>query len=238
MTDIHTHILPGMDDGAVTPQDSLSMLRMEYEQGVRSVVLTPHFYPKRESVDCFLARRDAAYERLMQAIGQLPEAERGNIPELHLGAEVAWQSDLLEQDDLRPLCLGRSKNMLVELPFTPWNSALIRQLYELIACFGITPVIAHLERYLDAQSPKLVRKLLDLDIPVQISGAMFDHFWTRRKALKLLRSGRAQLVASDCHDCTDRPPNMRPAMTGVERRLGHSAEKSMRAFTACLLRAR
>ena len=220
MTDIHTHILPGVDDGAATVQDSLAMLRMEYEQGVRSVVLTPHFYPKRESIDRFLARRDAAFEQLSAAIAELPEEERAKLPELHLGAEVAWQSDLLELDELRPLCMGRSRNMLVELPFTLWNGGLIRQLNELMTCFGITPVIAHLERYLDDQDKKLVERLLALDIPVQISCAMFDSFFTRRKAMKLLRSERAHIVASDCHDCGNRPPNMAQAAAFLQRKLG------------------
>ena len=49
MTDLHTHILPGMDDGAKTVEDSLAMLRMEYDQGVDTVVLTPHFYRDREN---------------------------------------------------------------------------------------------------------------------------------------------------------------------------------------------
>ena len=62
MTDLHTHILPGMDDGAVSVETSLEMLRMERDQGVDAVVLTPHFYRDRERPEQFLARRRASAE--------------------------------------------------------------------------------------------------------------------------------------------------------------------------------
>ena len=227
MTDIHTHILPEMDDGAATVEESLDMLRMEYEQGIDAVVLTSHFYPKREGLVSFLARRAESYEKLLQAIGQLPQSEQERLPDLYLGAEVAWQSDLLELDDLRPLCLGKSKYMLVELPFTVLNDSLIRQLYELMTCHGITPVIAHLERYLDGQSKKIVKKLIELDIPIQISSGMFESFFERRTALKLLRSDKAHVIASDCHDCEHRKPSLATALRYVERAFGHSCVDEM-----------
>lgn len=220
MTDIHTHILPGVDDGAGDVDESLAMLRLEAEQGVRTVVLTPHFYIKRESVKDFLARRQAAWDKLSHAIGQLPQDEQDKLPALYLGAEVAWQSDLLDCPDLSQLCLGGGKYMLVELPFTPWTGQIIRQLYELMTCHGITPVIAHMERYLDDQSSKVVERLLDLDIPVQISCDVLERVFRRRKAMKLLRCRRAHLIASDCHDCTTRPPRMEQAVSVLTGKLG------------------
>ena len=72
--DFHTHILPGMDDGAETVQQSIKMLRMLRKQGVDRVALTPHFYAHRESVDSFLDRRQTAFEQLQKAIGILKDA--------------------------------------------------------------------------------------------------------------------------------------------------------------------
>ena len=60
MTDLHAHILPGMDDGASSVEESLAMLQMEWDQGVDRVALTSHFYSAKEAVSSFLARRDAA----------------------------------------------------------------------------------------------------------------------------------------------------------------------------------
>ena len=100
MTDLHTHILPGMDDGAKTPEESLQMLRMERDQGVDTVVLTPHFYRDREWPERFLARRRASAEALRDALMALPEEEIRNMPRLILGAAVAWVPNLPEMTEL------------------------------------------------------------------------------------------------------------------------------------------
>ncbi len=231
MTDLHTHILPGMDDGAVDVEQSLAMLAMEAEQGVTRVALTPHFYPKREAMTDFLARRQASYDRLTEAMALLPEGERDKLPRLCLGAEVAWQSNLLDCPDLSALCLGGSKYMLVELPFTAWSRQTVRQLWELMTCHGITPLIAHLERYLPDQSSKMVDSLLELDIPVQISCDILGHVFARRRAMKLLRSGQAHLIATDCHNCTDRAPNMAQALSILKAKLGREAAEELVAFS-------
>ena len=80
MTDLHTHILPGMDDGAKTVEQSLQMLQMQLEQCVDTVVLTPHFYRERETVEEFLSRRG-------KAMAQLTAALPANAPQLLLGAD-------------------------------------------------------------------------------------------------------------------------------------------------------
>ena len=147
MTDLHTHILPGMDDGAKTPEESLQMLRMERDQGVDTVVLTPHFYRDRERPEQFLARRRASAEALRDALMALPEEEIRTMPRLILGAEVAWVPNLPDMPELSRMCMGRSKYLLLELPFSAWSDPLFRQLRELMDRTGVTPVIAHVERY-------------------------------------------------------------------------------------------
>lgn len=219
MTDLHTHILPEMDDGAKSVEESLTMLRMQREQGVNTVVLTPHFYPDREDADTFLWRRGEAMRCLQDALSAL-EVEQQTMPGLILGAEVAWRSDLLECERLGELCIGQTKNMLVELPFTPWTEHMVNQLYELLTCFGITPVIAHLERYLEIQNPKVIGKLLELDVPVQISAGVLKRPILRRGAVKLLKRGQAHLLASDCHDPRQRIPDLAAGMEIVRRKLG------------------
>lgn len=207
MTDLHTHILPEMDDGAKTVQESLDMLAAQYSQGVDTVVLTPHFYPHREDVDQFLARRQRSVETLQQAIEDLPDGEK-QLPRLILGAEVAWRSDLLECERLSELCIGSTSNLLLELPFKPWSNLMIDQLYELIGRTGVRPVIAHLDRYLGLQSSRLLDEIMRLGVPIQVGTDILMRPLHRRKALNLLKTGRAQFVASDCHDCVKRPPNL------------------------------
>lgn len=227
MTDLRTHILPGMDDGAVSVETSLEMLRMERDQGVDAVVLTPHFYRDRERPEQFLARRRASAERLRDALAALPEAEARAMPRLILGAEVAWVPNLPDMPELPGLCMGRSRNLLLELPFTPWNGQMFRQLYELMGRTGITPVIAHAERYLRYQKPEHIAELVSLGVPVQVSAGPLRRPLRRGKALKLLREQRAQLVASDCHDTVHRPPDLGPGAAVLGRKLGEAFLRDM-----------
>lgn len=227
MTDLHTHILPGMDDGAKTVEMSLEMLRMERDQGVDTVVLTPHFYRDRERPEWFLARRREAEEKLLEALMALPEEERRTMPRLTLGAEVAWVPNLADWPELPKLCLGQGKHLLLELPMIPWNEQMFRQLYDLMGRTGVTPVIAHIERYIKMQKPEHIAEALSLGVPVQVSSEPLLHPLSRGGVLKLLRKRQAEFIASDCHNTTSRPPNLGPAMEIVKKKLG----KNLAALT-------
>ncbi len=220
MTDLHTHILPGMDDGARDVAESIALLRMEREQGVTTVVLTPHFYRERENPTMFLQRRQESVQTLGKALLELPEEERNSLPRLLIGAEVAFVPGLSGWEELPDLCIGDTRNLLLELPFTPWNTHVIDELYDLISRTGITPVIAHLERYLPMQKQELIDEVLALGVPVQVTGDALTHWRTRRGALKLLEGRGERLIASDCHRADTRPPVMKDALRVVTKKLG------------------
>lgn len=220
MTDTHTHILPRMDDGAKSVDMSLTMLRMEGEQGVDTVVLTPHFYRRQESPEEFIARRRRAADELAKALDALPEEERRTLPRTCLGAEVAWVPNLQELPRLEELCLGGSKYILVELPMGPWDRSMVDQLYSFTGRTGLTMVLAHMERYLKSQRPELLDDVLALGAPVQVSAGPLLRTLTRGPALRLLGEGKGRLLISDCHDLTTRPPNLGPGMKTVARKLG------------------
>ena len=220
MTDLHTHILPGMDDGARDVETSLELLRMEREQGVDRVVFTPHFYREKEDVSSFLSRRCEALSRLEAAAAQLPARERVALPRWELGAEVAWMPNLAEREELKDLCLGQSNYFLLELPFTPWRDQMISQLYELLGRGQFIPVIAHLDRYWDRQPKEQIEQLLHLGVPIQLSANILLKFFSRRKALQMIQQGQIFLLASDCHSLHHRPPNLGPAVKVVARKLG------------------
>lgn len=220
MTDLHTHILPGIDDGAKNAEESLALLKLQCAQGVDTVVLTPHFYRDREDPGRFLRRRQEAMCVLEERLAALGREERAALPRLRLGAEVAWWPNLAERDDLEQLCIEGTKNMLLELPFSPWSDRMIDRIYDLMGRTGITPVIAHLERYLKIQRAELINEVLALGVPIQVSGDVLLHMMSRRSALKLLREQRYALVASDCHNTVSRVPNAGEAMSAVEKKLG------------------
>ena len=228
MTDLHTHILPDMDDGSKSVEMSLAMLRAEREQGVDTVALTPHFYREFERPSEFLRRRSKSCTKLINAIYLLSEEEQRKLPSLTLGAEVTWVAGMESWDELRQLCYQGTNYLLLEPPFSPWNDGFIHSLYDMMNRFGIMPVIAHLDRYLGSQKPRVLEKLSALGLPTQISAEPFLHLTTRGRALRCLTTGRAQLLISDCHDMEQRPPNLGAAMAVIQKKLGAEANAIFR----------
>lgn len=228
MTDLHTHILPGMDDGAQSVEDALAMLHMEAQQGVDTVALTPHFSIKDETIPEFLARREGAWELLCK------ELEGRKHPKLLMGAEVAWAQGIVDWPDLESLCYEGTKILLVELPVTPWTHEMFRQLYSLEGRRGIVPMIAHVERYIHCQEKRSIERLLDMGYPVQVSAGALEYLFSRRKALNLLINYDGLLI-SDCHNVLDRPPNLGDGLRRLEKKLGRQTAWDIASLTDDIL---
>ena len=223
MTDLHTHILPAMDDGAANLAESLELLRLEREQGVDTVVLTPHFYRGRESAERFLARRQAALESLCRA-GPTAEVT------LLAGAEVAWFPSLASEDRLEELCLAGTRQLLLELPFEPWSPRLLDQVYNFAAATGLTPIFAHVERYLPLAGKERLEDLAGMGCPMQMNAASLLGLWGGGKCLSLLRRGR-WYVASDCHNTKTRPPTLDRAARVLAKKLGPDRAAALTGWT-------
>lgn len=228
MTDLHTHILPGMDDGAQSVNEAVEMLRIQMQQKVDAVALTPHYYGRRESVEEFLARRNFAYKKLKKAIGE------EDCPRLILSSEVEWLPDTLEWPGLEKLCYKGTNMLLVELPIIAWTDDLYQQLYTLETRRGIMPVIAHIDRYFDCQKSRDIGQLVELGYPIQISAEAILNRATRKKALTLMEISDGLLI-SDCHNLTDRAPNTEQAMHIVRKKLGKYRAAELTAFTDDIL---
>ena len=140
MTDLHCHILPGIDDGAKDTAVSLELLRREYEDGVRNIAFTSHFNSERTTVEAFTAKRQAAFEQLTAALEGQPMQF-----DFKLGAEVFFSPGLCELDT-RALCMGDTAYLLLEFP-TTHKPHFIRQTLYNLQQQGIVPLIAHIERY-------------------------------------------------------------------------------------------
>lgn len=199
-------------------EDSLAMLYAQYAQGVDTVVLTPHYYPDREDSASFLKRRKAAWEELTQTIGGLPQEEKLRLPKLILGTEVAYVPGLQSTEHLQAMCIGNTKNLLLELPFYMWDTGMIHQLYDFLGRAGVTPILAHIDRYFPCQKKKMMEEVLELGLPVQVGTDTVCQ--TFSPAIKLLKQGKGHLLASDCHDLHFRAPNLRQAMQMAEKKLG------------------
>jgi len=221
MIDLHTHILPGMDDGAPDAETALRMLAAEAEQGVRAVALTPHFHRDREHVSDFLARRREAMARLRNALGEREH------PHLIPGAETAWVPGMAEWQELEQLCYENTRILLVELPMTPWHDDMFRQLYAIEGRRGITPMIAHAERYIGTQTGAHFAKLLETGFPLQVSTAPLRRWFGRRRVLELLTAFHG-VLSTDCHNMTTRPPDMGAAAQVLEKKLGKEGRAILR----------
>ncbi|MCD8146306.1 MAG: hypothetical protein LUD84_03315 [Clostridiales bacterium] len=216
--DLHSHILPKMDDGSRSADESLQMLRLSGEQGAVGMMATSHYYP-REPVEQFLSRRQRSYEMLCEALSRVQDP----LPEVCLGAEVAYHSGLIYEERLTSLCMGKSRYLLLELPFSRWEPSVLRDVQALRRVQGVVPIIAHVERYWKIQDSKTMSKLLEMDVLIQMNGEAYLDTHSRRLAKKLLKGGVIQVMGSDCHNMDRRPPNLGPALQELQK--GRLAEQ-------------
>jgi protein-tyrosine phosphatase len=224
MIDFHMHVLPAMDDGSPDEATSLAMMETTAAYGVDTIAATSHFYGEDNSPTEFLARRQRAYDRLMNAV-----QGRGGLPQVRLGAEVRFFSGISGMEELGKLCLEGTDLLLLEMPFVPWTDRMLREV-ESIAGRGLTPVAAHVERYMDIQDRKTMGRFMDMPILIQCNASFFVRRKTSRKALKLLKERRIHFLGSDAHNMTLRAPNLGEALELVERRLGPSALDHLQAY--------
>ena len=223
MIDLHAHLLPSVDDGSGSIDESLALLGMLTAQGVEKVFATPHFYADKDTPSDFFERRARAYAELLSARTE-------NLANVFLGAEVAYFQGISRMKELADMRLGGTKLLLLEMPPERWSDYTVRELIELSCSGEIRPMIAHVERCMGYQSSRAWRSLLESGIVMQTNASFFIRPKTARLALKLLKRGTVHVIASDCHNVRVRPPRMREAMDRIEARLGEDAMHSMRAF--------
>lgn len=232
MTDFHTHILPGMDDGSRSAEESLTMLQMAAAQGVERVAVTPHFDAERESPDEFLLRRDRAEALLQEAT-----AGRRALPQVCAGAEVRYFEGFSSAESISRLKIQGTDLLLLEMPFVPWTERMFREIRQAQASLSCTILLAHIERYLRYQEGrKFWERLEETGALIQANAEFFLSRSGRRKALRMLESGRIHLLGSDCHHSIKRPPNMADAINVISSRLGSEPLRRMEGLERQLMK--
>lgn len=204
LIDFHTHILPAMDDGSRSLDESLQMLYSLSESGVGKILLTPHFYADRENPETFFNRRSVAAEQLCCGL------DASFRSTLYLGAEVAYYEGIAESEEIRRLCVEGTTCVLLEMPFHPWKETLFAEVAQLIRR-GFTVVLAHVERYPDFRRRAVRKRLRESGALFQSNASRFLSKETSRRALRDFRSGEIDILASDCHRCDYRAPNLAEA---------------------------
>ena len=213
MIDFHSHILPAIDDGSQSVEESLEMLRALKAQGVDTVIATSHFYATHRSPESYLQRRNAAFETLKQVLTD-------DCPRIILGAEVLYFPGISRISSLESLCTEGTNLLLLEMPFTSWSESMIAEVNEMARSHRVQLIMAHIERYYFKQKVSVWDEFLSRGILMQSNADFFLPFWEGRKALKLLREGRIHLLGTDCHNMTDRRPRMDEAVRRIQRTVG------------------
>jgi len=213
MIDIHTHILPNIDDGAKDVAEALKMTEYLEEQGVETAVCTPHFDPTKISLEEFIGKREKAFLAI-----------KDSKITLISGSETLYHDFLYQYSDLTPICINNSKYLLLELPYKEVISEYeFQSITKFMNLFNIIPVIAHIERY-DClwKNKKNIRRLMNLGCLIQVNANTIIDTKKRKRAVKYIKKGLIDLIGSDCHNMTKRPPNLKDAFVIIEEELGTS----------------
>ncbi|MFA5635862.1 MAG: CpsB/CapC family capsule biosynthesis tyrosine phosphatase [Anaerovoracaceae bacterium] len=234
MIDWHTHILPSMDDGSKSVEESAAMLELCRNMGVATVVLTPHFYPHKEDPERFLERRSRSLERLNKHLKETgnPAEFSASKPKLIPGAEVYYFPELavMEEERLRKLCIGDSHYIMVELPVESWNDEIYSTLESMIFNRRIIPVLAHIDRYFHfIKDTARLGELIKMGMLVQLNVEALTGFFSRRKALKWIDKEMVHILASDCHNLTERPPNLDKGLQILQSHINDSTINKLMA---------
>ena len=230
MIDIHTHILPGMDDGSSSIEESLAMARESARQGVRLLAATPHFYATQEDPNSFLRRRE-------KSLALLESAWQDSFPTLLVGAEVRYFDGISRVEKIAHLTLDHTRILLLEMPFTSWSRRMVEEVVELQRSRGLQVLLAHVERYMKDQDGQVWETFRQNGVWMQCNANFFLRWQTKRKAQALFKKGEIQMLGSDTHNMTTRPPNLALAREALVKSLGQTVWRSFERQSYALLKA-
>lgn len=221
ISDIHSHIILGVDDGSANIRESLQLLEMLKNQGVCRAVATPHFYAD----SCPSPSVHAESMRLeLEKLSEAAKMAGHENPKLFLGHEVHYFRGISAVRDIEKLCYFGSRRILLELPFGQFDRRVTDEAVEMSLNFGLTPVLAHIERYARSGSFQNVLEIIDDGFcEAQLNCDTVIDRRTRKFALQLIEDGYIKYLASDAHSVKSRPPRFDSAVKIIDQKLGESA---------------
>jgi protein-tyrosine phosphatase len=220
LIDIHSHILPGVDDGAHTVEDSINMARLAVEEGITKIIATPHHQNGK-----YINRKQDILKRVSE-LNRLLQNE--NIPlEVLPGQETRIYGELLEgleKGDILPL--NQSNYLFIELPSGHVPRYTEKLLFD-VQLKGLTPVIVHPERNSEIiENPDKLLNLVKKGSLTQVTaGSITGHFGKKiqKFSFQLIESNLTHFVSSDAHNITTRSFRMRDSINEIEKEFGSQA---------------
>lgn len=214
--DVHSHILPGVDDGSRDMDMTMQMIHQAYDEGIRYMMATPHYYP---------GHRNAGKEHILTAFDEVKQETARQLPDmtLMLGNEIYYKEEaveLLQEKEI--FTLNNSRYILVE-----FNVGLdykkIHQAVKRFTMKGYYPIIAHVERYASLyKKPELIEELIRTGAYIQVNaetflGGMFDGY--KKYCMKLMSQGMVHFLGSDAHNTDSRRPIMAQAVKVLQKKI-------------------
>ncbi len=217
IADIHCHVLPAVDDGSHSIEETLQMLAIAQEEGITHMVLTPHYKAHRRRY------RRRELEAIFADLKQQVE-EQGIPIRLYLGNEVLFYSDIEEAVERGSIItMNGSPHMLVE--FMPEDDfSYIRNGLQLISSLDYIPVLAHVERYrCIVKKPALAEQLVSQGIKLQLNAGSITGslgFGVKSFCHKLLKAKLISYVATDAHSANSRAPRIKACYEHIAKKYG------------------
>ena len=240
MIDIHSHIVFEVDDGPKTIEDSRALLEESYRQGVRTIISTSH---RRKGM---FETPEAKIEENFKQVQELAKEIADDLTILY-GAEIYYTSDILDKLEQGEIPrLADSQYALIEFSMiTPYKE--IHTALSNVLRLGVTPVVAHIERYHCLENDeKKVRDLINMGCYTQINSSSVlkpklfgdTYKFMKKRAQFFLEKDLVHFVASDMHNLNPRPPYMQEAYQIISKKYGEShAEQLFRKNQELLLRS-
>lgn len=222
--DIHSHILPGADDGSDSFETSMRMLKCAADDGISGMILTPHNKPRHRHMH--FSEMTSKVEKLREMMSE----ENIDI-ELHVGSELYYRSGLLEDmKDDRAGTLAGSRYALVE--FNPLeNYDYIRNGIYSLLMGGYYPVLAHVERYRDVCSKKYgIDDLIEMGCYIQVNAGSImgkSDLKTKRFVKNILKRQQVHFIATDAHDLGKRAPYLSDCADFIRKKYGEDYSRKL-----------
>ncbi|OBZ11238.1 tyrosine-protein phosphatase [Bacillus sp. FJAT-26390] len=217
MIDIHTHILPGIDDGAASFDDTLNMARAAVSEGITTIIATPH-----HANGTYTNTANDVAEHTSSINEQLLAA--GVPVTIRTGQEIRVHDDLLDAWNRKELLpLADSSYVLIEMPSSRIPKSMIELVHEL-NILNLKPIIAHPERNAEVvKHPERLAELIEAGAFAQVtSHSLLGGFGKRieQASWSLMKAGLIHIVSSDAHHIERRGFRLREAYDSIERRMG------------------
>lgn len=219
--DIHSHILPGVDDGAKNMDETIRMLDIAMSEGIEGIVVTPHFETGKDAQ--WRLKFKKAYQQVTQYI-----LENWLPIKLYGGNEIYYSDSVTEELQSKHVCtINKSKYILVEFPMYA-DFLYVERALRNLQYAGYWPIIAHVERYESLRDIEYIRKLKNMDVCIQINADSIvdkERRKTRSFCKKLISNRLVDVIATDMHDSKHRKPELRSSFEWIDKKMGESYRK-------------